>query len=157
MNLIDISYELAARMFPGECWVEEYKNVFVAQSRIPRNSEQKAVFQKELVMACIASDCGHIVYLLPELSDFKNADAVMDGILTEFKAVTGGENAISHRFREALHQGCNVYLKIDSDVKEKRVRQILHGVLKDKACTGLVYCYFSNSRKMYCWRMADLK
>ena len=81
----------------------------------------------------------------------------MDGVLTEFKAVTGGENAVSHRFRDALHQGYNVYLKIDSDIKEKRIRQILHGVLKDKDCNGLVYCYITEKEKMYCWKMTDLK
>ena len=157
MNFIDISFELATQLFPKETWIEEYKNVYVAKSRIPKNSEQKAVFEKELIMAHIASDCGHIVYLLPELPTSKNADALMDGILTEFKAITGGENAISHRFREALHQGNNIYLKIDSMIKEKRIRQILHGVLKDKNCKGLVYCYITEKKKMYCWKMTDLK
>ena len=33
----------------------------------------------------------------------ENPDSVMDGFLTEFKNVTGGENAISHRFRDALN------------------------------------------------------
>lgn len=157
LNFIDISFDKATELFPDEVWAEEYKNVFVAKSRQPKNSEQKSVFEKEMLMARIASDNGHTVYLLPELPAQKNADAVMDGILTEFKAVTGGENAVSHRFRDALHQGYNVYLKIDSDIKEKRVRQILHGVLKEKDCDGLVYCYLTVKNKMYCWKMNDLK
>lgn len=67
MNLIDISTNLAASLFPDETWEEQYKNVFVANSRKPKNSEQKAVFEKELLMARIASDNGHIVFLLPEI------------------------------------------------------------------------------------------
>ena len=78
MNLIDISKEVAIEMFPSETWTEEYKNVFVASSRVPKNSEQQKVFEKELEMAKIASDNNHTVYLLPEISTAKNPDAVME-------------------------------------------------------------------------------
>ena len=81
----------------------------------------------------------------------------MDGVATEFKAVSGGENAVSHRFRDGLHQGRNVYIKIDSHIPAKRVRQILHGVLKDKNNDGLVYCYITDEKTMYYWKMSDLK
>ena len=81
----------------------------------------------------------------------------MDGIATEFKAVIGGENAVSHRFRDGLHQGRNVYLKIDSHISVLRIRQILHGVLKNKENTGIVYCYVTDKQTMYCWKMSDLK
>ena len=81
----------------------------------------------------------------------------MDGFLTEFKKNSGGENALSHRFREALRQGVNVYLKIDSEITVKRIRQILRGVLLQKENAGLVYCYLTHEKKMYCWKMIDLK
>ena len=81
----------------------------------------------------------------------------MDGFLTEFKNISGGENALSHRFREALRQGVNVYLKIDSEITVKRIRQILRGVLLQKDNAGLVYCYLSLEKTMYCWKMIDLK
>ena len=136
MNLIDISTNLAASLFPDETWEEQYKNVFVANSRKPKNSEQKAVFEKELLMARIASDKGHIVFLLPEIPIKKNPDALLDAEFTEFKSVSGGENAVSHRFRDALHQGQNVYLKIDSNITVKRIKQIIAGVLKEKENTG---------------------
>ena len=143
MNLIDISTNLAASLFPDETWEEQYKNVFVANSRKPKNSEQKAVFEKELLMARIASDNGHIVFLLPEIPIKKNPDALLDAEFTEFKSVSGGENAVSHRFRDALHQGQNVYLKIDSNITVKRIKQIIAGVLKEKENTGKVYFYIS--------------
>ncbi|MEE0132305.1 MAG: hypothetical protein U0I22_00695 [Treponema sp.] len=81
----------------------------------------------------------------------------MDGFLTEFKNISGGENTLSHRFREALRQGVNVYLKIDSEITVKRIRQILRGVLLQKENAGLVYCYLTHEKKMYCWKMIDLK
>lgn len=160
MNIIDISRQKAEELFPDEIWTEVYKNVFVAQSRKPCNSEQKKVFEKEFEMAKIASDNNHVVYLLPEkgtIQNVKNPDSVMDGFLTEFKNVSGGENAVSHRFREALHQGINVYLKIDSSIPVKRIKQILRGVLLQKENRGIVYCYITDIKIMYCWKMIDLK
>lgn len=160
MNLLDISKQKAEELFPNETWTEIYKNVFVAENRKPINSEREKVFQKELLMAKIASDNFHVVYLLPEdckIQNKKNPDSVMDGFLTEFKNVIGGENAVSHRFREALHQGVNVYLKIDTEIKLKRIKQILRGVLLQKENNGLIYCYLTCKETMYCWKMTDLK
>lgn len=160
MNILDISRQKADELFPNEKWTEVYLNVFVAQSRKPINSEQEKVFQKELLMAKIASDNSHVVYLLPEkctVQNRKNPDSVMDGFLTEFKNVTGGENAISHRFRDALHQGMNVYLKVDTEISVKRIKQILRGVLLQKETVGIVYCYVTCRKTMYCWKMSDLK
>lgn len=157
MNIIDTSLEIVNALFPSETWTEECKNVFVAASRIPKNSEQRKVFTKEYDMAVLAAARGHIIFLLPEVSEHKNPDALLDTIFTEFKNVTGGENAVSHRFRDALHQGDNVYLKIDSDITVKRVKQILAGVLKEKNSTGIVFCYITRLDVLYTWNMQDLK
>ncbi|MDE5615094.1 MAG: hypothetical protein K2I74_10690 [Treponemataceae bacterium] len=157
MNLLDISREMVAVLFPEEEWTEAYGNVFVASSRKPKNSEQKKVFEKEFDMARIAADKGHTIFLLPELESHKHPDALFDAEFTEFKNVTGGENAISHRFRDALHQGRNVYLKIDSGATVRRIRQILAGVLKKKDNVGKVYCYVTRVDAMYTWNMQDLK
>ena len=157
MNLIDISKEIVNKLFPSETWTETCKNVFVASSRVPKNSEQKKVFTKEFEMAVLAAERGHIIYLLPEVSESKNPDALFDTEFTEFKNVTGGENAVSHRFRDALHQGRNVYLKIDSDIRVKRIKQIISGVLKEKNAVGKVYCYITRLNVLYTWNMQDLK
>ena len=66
MNLIDVSNQIVNSLFPNEIWTEQYKNVFVANSRTPKSSVQKTIFEKEFLMAKIASDKGHIVFLLPE-------------------------------------------------------------------------------------------
>lgn len=157
MNLIDASKEIVSKLFPQEEWTESYANVFVANSRKPKNSEQKAVFEKELVMARLAADHGHTIFLLPEFPLHKNPDALLDAEFTEFKNVVGGENAVSHRFRDALHQGRNVYLKIDSDVTVKRTKQILAGVLKEKDADGKIYCYITRLDTLYTWNMQDFK
>lgn len=56
MNIIDVSKEIVDSLFPDETWTEPYKNIFVAGSRQPKNSEQKKVFSKEYDMAKLASD-----------------------------------------------------------------------------------------------------
>lgn len=66
MNLIDISRQKAEEFFPDETWIEIYRNVYMAAGRKPVNSEREKVFQKEVVMAKIASDNNHVVFLLPE-------------------------------------------------------------------------------------------
>ena len=157
MNLIDVSNQIVNSLFPNEIWTEQYKNVFVANSRTPKSSVQKTIFEKEFLMAKIASDKGHIVFLLPEDSKEKSPDALLDSEYTEFKNVIGNENSVSHRFREALHQGRNVYLKIDSNIKVKRIKQIIAGVLKEKNNDGKIYCYVTRLDEMYVWNMLDLK
>ncbi|MBP5403325.1 MAG: hypothetical protein J6Y36_09230 [Treponema sp.] len=157
MNIMDVSKKIVDSLFPGQIWYEQYKNVFVAASRQPKNSEQKRVFEKEFGMARLAADRGHVIFLLPEFTVVKCPDALFDAEFTEFKNVKGGENAISHRFREALHQGQNVYLKIDSNVTVKRIKQILSGALKEKDCTGKVYCYVTRLDVLYTWSMQKLK
>lgn len=157
MNLIDVSKQIINTLFPDETWTEQYKNVFVANSRKPKSSAQKTVFEKEFLMARIAADKGHVVFLLPEDSKEKSPDALLDSEYTEFKNVTGNENSVSHRFREALHQGRNVYLKIDSSITVKRIKQILAGVLKVKNNNGKVYCYITRLDVMYTWDMQVLK
>lgn len=72
------------------------------------------------------------------------------------KKITGDENAISHRFRESLQQGKNSFLEIERDISVTRVKEILHGVLKNnEQTTGIVYCYLNG--KLYKWDMASLK
>ena len=53
-------------------------------------------------MAKIAADNGHVIYMLPETSNGKNPDVVMDGVLTEFKEITGGLKTVGKRFHEAM-------------------------------------------------------
>ena len=149
--------KIAESLYPDEKWVKHNELIFVAQSRLPNSKSQHEVFEKELCMSAIAVKHGHAVYMLPEKCAGKSADVVMDGVLTEYKAVSGGENAVSHRFRDGLKQGKNAFLSIEKDIAVSRVRQILRGVLKDKSADGVVYCYFCTTDTFHTWQMKDLK
>lgn len=147
----------AENRFPDEKWNKINNNLFVAESRKAVNKQQEQIFDKELEMSKIAARHGHVVYMLPEKSKGKNCDVIMDGALTEYKQITGNGNALSHRFREALKQGQDVFLKIDASISVTRTKEILHGVLKDKDNDDVIYCYFSKDKKLYRWKMSVLK
>jgi phage minor capsid protein 2 len=147
----------AENMFPEEKWNKINNNLFIAESRKAVNKQQEQIFDKELEMSKIAARHGHVVYMLPEKSKGKNCDVIMDGALTEYKRITGNENALSHRFREALKQGQDVFLKIDANISVTRTKELLHGVLKDKDNDDVIYCYFNKDKKMYRWKMSVLK
>lgn len=147
----------AENRFPDEKWNKINNNLFVAESRNAVNKQQEQIFDKELEMSKIAARYGHVVYMLPEKSKGKNCDVIMDGALTEYKQITGNGNALSHRFREALKQGQDVFLKIDANISVTRTKERLHGVLKDKDNDDVIYCYFSKDKKLYRWKMSILK
>jgi len=147
----------AENRFPDEKWNKINDNLFVAESRNAVNKQQEQIFDKELEMSKIAARHGHVVYMLPEKSKGKNCDVIMDGALTEYKRITGNGNALSHRFREALKQGQDVFLKIDANISVTRTKERLHGVLKDKDNDDVIYCYFNKDKKLYRWKMSILK
>lgn len=132
----------AKEMFPNETWEEKYKNVFVAEGRNPVNKHQQMVFEKEFTTAKIASDNGHIVYMLPEKSANKNPDTLMDGVLTDLKKVSGNIKTIGSRFVEGMKQGKNCYMQIESDYTIEQIRNKLKGE-KDahNFADGKVYIY----------------
>lgn len=117
----------AKKMFPNEKWEERYKNVFIAGNRNPMNKNQKSIFEKEFNTAKIASDNGHVIYMLPEKGEGKHPDTVMDNVLTDFKKVTGNIKTIGQRFVEGMEQGKNIYMQIESDYTFEQIRNKLKG------------------------------
>lgn len=150
--------KLATKLFPKEKWNEVSKNVFLADGREPINKNERVKLDKETKMAEIASRFGHVTYLLPEKSSGKNCDSVMDGVLTEFKEVTGNEHKIQKRFSESLKQGSNSFLKIDMDIEPERVHQLLHGRMANYSdLQGFVYIFLTKKNQMYKWSFDSLK
>jgi hypothetical protein len=163
-------------LFPEEVWVQKVdgvfvgNNVYVAQSRLPKVDQkiEVAKFQKELVQAQILGKEGHRVYLLPELKrdGNKKIDALVDGILIEFKTVTGGYYALNKRFSESRKQSKNVFIKIDSDlpikkVKNSLIREIQERIKKEpehkeRYQGGIVMIYFTISDEIICWEVDKL-
>lgn len=153
-ELLNKTKKLASKLYPDETWEEKSKNIFVAKKREPKNKNQKKDFEKEFEMAKIASDNGHVIYMLPEISPGKNPDVIMDGVITEFKEIVGGEKAVGKRFNEARKQGKNIFLNIKSSLTVDDVWRKINGELKGKNITeGIVYVFINN--KIHQWNLKD--
>lgn len=138
----------AQDLFPSEVWDAPCVDVYVARSRRPRNKTQDAIFAKELQMAEMLAWHGHVVYLLPEYGGVgsKHPDALVDGVLTEFKWVTGDVGTVGKRFNAAKKQGNDVFLKIDTDIPLTDVyRKIKGEVAFHKYTGGTVYVWIGDT------------
>ena len=146
------SIELAQKMFPNEKFIEQEPNIFVSEYRIPKNKQQKEVFEKEMKMAKIAKKCGHTICLLSEKGTGKNPDSIMDGEVTELKNVTGNIKAVGKRFSEAMKQGKNVFLNIESEMAIHDVYKKIKGEINaNDYKKGRIFVFCSG--KMYVWRV----
>ena len=154
MNTMTNSLEAAIKLFPDDIFLEQEENIFVSENRIPKNKNQKAVFEKELRMARIAAANGFCVCLLSEKSEGKNPDSIMNGEITEFKNVTGNIKSVGKRFNEAMKQGKNVFLCIDSEVSIHEVYKKICGEIKaNKYTNGTIFVF---CKKMYMWKIENL-
>ena len=94
---------LAFSLFPNEQWIGIDQRVFMAASRAPRSGRQTEILNQELSQARILAALGHAVYLLPEFGPrkTKHPDAIVDGLIMEFKTVSGNERKIRENFKDA--------------------------------------------------------
>jgi hypothetical protein len=154
------THNLAVTLFPNETWEKITDKIFVATGRILVPD----IFEKELIQAEILAKNGSTVYFLPEKQKvgMKSADAVVDGILVEFKTITGGIDMVEKRFRKSRKQCENVFLKIDNpEISKKDVQERIRRTLLDKkylgGTGGLAIVYIAKTAEIYYWRLADLK
>ncbi|MDR3140025.1 MAG: hypothetical protein LBT95_10215 [Treponema sp.] len=130
-----------------------------AASRIPRSIEENEILEKELAQARILAALGHEVYLLPERGPrkVKHPDAVVDGLIMEFKTITGNIRKIKENYKEARKKADNVFLKIDSDFTPEQVLRTLFGtVRRGNYSGGLIIAYFTGLKKIYYWNTVDI-
>ena len=110
------SENLARAEFPKEVWESE-NGVKISNRRIEKSRKsknEKAKFEKEKEIASILVRGGHSVWLLPEeKTGEKNPDAIVDGLIYDFKQVKFSK--IEHRFNDALEQTDNVVLRLEGD------------------------------------------
>ena len=106
----------------------------MAASRSPRSSRQAEILNQELAQARILSTKGHSIYLLPESGPrkTKHPDAIVDGLIMEFKTVTGNERKIKEKFKEAREKAENVFLQIDPLFSRRTVARKLAGIIRSK-------------------------
>ena len=116
----------AKGLYPHEKWELLENGIFIAKSRMPRSAEQINTLEKELRQARILVDRRSTVYFLPEMSQpiekrKKYPDAVVDGLITEFKTVTGSIRQVEARYKEARIKTANIFMKIDANLSHHEV------------------------------------
>jgi len=154
------SRELAFQLFPNEQWIGIDQHIFMAASRAPRSNRQSEILDHELAQARILAALGHTVYLLPEFGPrkTKHPDAIVNGLIMEFKTVSGNERKIKEKFKEAREKAENVFLQIDPPFSHRTVARKLAGTIKAKNYhSGLIWVYFTHSGKMAYWTVEGLK
>jgi hypothetical protein len=145
---------------PGELWMEVFPGIFVASGRNPRSERQVQVLETELEQARILAAQGHTVYLLPEQGPRgeKHPDAIVDGLIMEFKTITGNIRKIGENYKSARVKAENVFLRIIPDYTKEAVQRKLKGTIINKGYNGgLIVVHFNVSGKMYYWNVDDLK
>jgi SPP1 gp7 family putative phage head morphogenesis protein len=131
------------------------KNVKTAASRIPLNLQQREVLRKELHQAGILAILGNFVYLIPEHGPYgvRLKDAVVNGVLFEFRTITGNAKTLEWEFRDAKKKGkdVNVFLNIESDIPKNEVRRRIALVLeRHPEYTGKITVSLRDG-KIYFW------
>jgi hypothetical protein len=152
--------ERAVELFPNETWLEVSLGVNLAASRIPKSDEQIRTLEKELEHARIIAADGHTVYLLPEQGPrkVKHPDAIVDGLIMEFKTITGNIRKIAGNFKAARKKAENVFLKIDACFSQEIVLEKLIGtVRRGNYSGGLIIAHFTRTGKTYYWNIDYLK
>jgi len=152
--------KLASQLFPNEQWICIHKNIFMAASRAPRSFRESEILAKEISQARILAALRHTIYLLPEFgsSNKKHPDAIVDGLIMEFKTVFGNERKIKERYKEAREKADNVFLQIDSPFTQKTITSKLSGTIKGKGYkSGLIWVYFSQTGKMVYYTVEKIK
>jgi len=137
------------------------KNVYLAESRIPRTKGDAEKLMKELRQAGILSRQGNSVYLTPEPGRYRERsfDAIVNGMPYEFRNVTGHADKIERRFSEAKEKSSsmNVFINIDSDVNLAEThRRIKLVVDRHPEYTGKIVVSFGGD-KTYFWETGDFR
>ncbi|MDR1901916.1 MAG: hypothetical protein LBQ88_06525 [Treponema sp.] len=153
------SLNLAVELFPGEVWTEIAPSIHLAGSRSPHSEEQARILEKEIAQARLLAAQGHAVYLLPENGPRgrKHPDAIVDGLVMEFKTITGSPRKVRENYKDARKKADNVFLKIDPDYSPEQVLRLLVGTVKRGAYSGgLIIAYFTTLKKIYYWQTDSL-
>jgi hypothetical protein len=138
------------------------KSVSVAESRIPKNKEQREILRKELRQAEILAKSGNSVYLIPERGGYKirPKDAVVNGVLFEFRTIEGNPDTFQWEFRYAKKKGAdtNVYIYDLSGISKDEARHRIWLVLRrHPEYTGQIVISFENGNRTYFWDTSSLR
>lgn len=159
---IDTSKKVANALFPTEKWIKYSNGIYIAESRNRLLKNEMKKLSKEIAQAEILANNGFTVYLTPELGKGKHFDAIVNGVKTEFKTVTGKINKIGDNFLFALRQGDNVFIRYDRNTTKAaykslvgKAKVLLKNGLK-KMPTGTVYYWNNENEVLHKWSMKDI-
>jgi len=157
---------VAKSTFPDEQWVDAQTiklaqegpdfeipdgidNIKIAKSRITPSKNHNSIsdndartLAKEIRQAKVLTDRGASVFILPKNKgpdgrEISGPDALVNGILYEFKTVTGSIDKVESRFRESREQGQNVFIRVlNPDISRQSVIRKMHNVINDPKYTG---------------------
>jgi hypothetical protein len=103
---------LADELFPNEKWKLIEPGIYLSPQRPTRGQ----TYKDELRNAQILRDSGSTIYMVPEIrSDFsKKYDAIVDGMMMEFKNVGGNANTLIAQFLRSRAQAPNVFINLET-------------------------------------------
>lgn len=105
---------------------------------------------------------GCSVYLIPERAAYgeRPKDAVVNGMLFEFRTVTGNARTMEGEFRDAKKKGAdvNVFVHVESDInKAEAKRRIKLAIDSHPEYTGIIIMSLSAKKRVFIWETVDLK
>ena len=126
--------ETANQFFPNEKWVKIEDGIYLSPRR---PIGKKSNYPDELRDAQILRDLGSTVYLVSEPNtEGRKYDAIVDGLIFEFKNVGGNENTLIAHFFKSRSQAPNVFINLEtSDLTRSEVIGALYSARNSKAHT----------------------
>jgi len=121
------SQETAERLFPRHEWEKVEDGIYLSTNRPVGD---KSGYPRELENAQILRNLGSTVYLTPEPRNVKGKkyDAIVNGLVYEFKNVKGNANTLEHQFLRSRSQAPNVFINLDeSPLMQRDVMSALYG------------------------------
>jgi len=112
--------QTADQEFPGEKWKLVENGIYLSPNRA---IGKKSNFIDEFRDAQILRDLGSTVYLVQESSrqSGKKYDAIVNGMLFEFKNIEGNANTLEIQFLRSRSQAPNVFLNLEKSSLTRRV------------------------------------
>jgi len=92
--------------------------LLVSKTRLEQSKKsfQEKKFDKEVITGEILSKNNHSVILIPETIDttsgLKHPDAILDGVVTEFKCISGGKNKLWVHYKDAFSKSEKIIFRL---------------------------------------------
>ena len=172
---------IAAKKFSNETWVHSdsiklqheqmppgAEGIIIAKSKLPTNPTEERDLVKEIKSGIILKKRGLSVTLLPRVKDpiigkfLPGPDAIVDGILFEFKEVTGSINKVGARFKDSRIQGNNVYIRVaNPSLTKRKVFDYFGRYVNNKnykgGYKGNIIFSFGDDEMTYSFKIKDFK